>query len=157
MYFLTSWACLGGKDFSVGHLYLHLDSVEIERLKLLRSPIEVRYSHMDAGNMYRSHFGSRYHTRADAVTQAFLLRLFNSLPIASLLSLRHVPPCSLPHHQYFCLAFIASQMCSNNCARTKSLLLLCCDRDFPQTGPLRIRTLLPLLTPLCGRQHQGQV
>ena len=38
---------------------------------------------MDAGNMYRSHFGSRYHTRADAVTQAFLRVLFDSLPVAN--------------------------------------------------------------------------
>ena len=37
---------------------------------------------MDAGDMYRSHFGSRHHTRADEVTQAFLLVLFDSLPAA---------------------------------------------------------------------------
>ena len=29
---------------------------------------------MAHGSWYRSHFGSRYHTRADAVTQAFLHR-----------------------------------------------------------------------------------
>jgi hypothetical protein len=31
----------------------------------------VAYSHMGAEIIHRSHFGSRYHTRADAVTQAF--------------------------------------------------------------------------------------
>ena len=38
----------------------------------------VAYSHMDAEIIHRSHFGSRYHTRADAVTQAFFsLRRIN--------------------------------------------------------------------------------
>ena len=50
--------------------------------KFISTLMEVGYSHMDAGDMYRSHFGSRYHTRADAVTQAFLLVLFDSLPAA---------------------------------------------------------------------------
>ena len=34
---------------------------------------------INSEDLYRSHFGSRYHTRADAVTQAFLiLQVFNS-------------------------------------------------------------------------------
>ena len=58
---------------------------------------QVGASHMDAGNVYRSHFGSRYHTRADAVTQAFLLLLFDSRPSAALPSPQHVFPHPLPN------------------------------------------------------------
>ena len=43
---------------------------------------------MDALNHHRSHFGSRYHTRADAVTQAFLQHYVVQLP-ACALSLRN--------------------------------------------------------------------
>ena len=45
-----------------------------------KKPCGQRFKHIGAPLHYRSHFGSRYHTRADAGTQAFWLPLSCSIP-----------------------------------------------------------------------------
>ena len=103
---------------------------------------------MDAGNMYRSHFGSRYHTRADAVTQAFLRVLFDSLPVANCrlrsLLLETRPRTVNAYAWFACAPNMLQQWRLRKKPATK----------FPQTGLLQNRTSKPLLAYSAGAPGQ---
>ena len=109
---------------------------------------------MDASHMYRRHFGSRYHTRADAVTQAFLRVLFDSLPVATC-RLRNLLLETRPRTVNAYAWFPYVPKCTPTMASAQKKVCMSLPRTkIPQAGRLRIRTSKPPLAYSAGAPGQ---
>ena len=128
---LSEHVCWGGLHVYVSHLSRTLKNVLMAEHAGALFTFQVGASHMDADSVYRSHFGSRYLTRADAVTQAFLLLLFDSRTSATLPSPQHVFPHPLPNTNTSALPPLLPQNAQTSAPTQKKLASPRSEQDFP--------------------------